>query len=202
MRKEPDLSLLESRERYLEWYERNSHYSNQHVNEDWARVAWALPYLTSSRVLEVGCQWGGVTRIIAERASYVHAVDITDEHVSRTRRFMSECGLSNGVTVENKWIEDLVGTVCSFDCVLLFEILEHVQDDRQVLENCISLTRSEGTVLITVPFEDYFQEEDHLRQYSVESMQKLLGNFGQFYWLSVLYEPNPMWIAVRIRVRK
>lgn len=187
------------RESYQKFYDANSHFSNQHITEDWGRINWLLPFV-SGDVLEVGCQDGGVTVILVPCSDTLLAIDITDEHVERTRNHIARnfYGVL-GIHVQKTYIEDFE-TGTKFDTIVLFEVLEHVLDDRLVLQKCYDLLRVGGDILISVPFEDFFPEPDHLRQYTVGGMTKLLAEYGPA-WVAIIEESEGQskWIIARLR---
>jgi SAM-dependent methyltransferase len=51
----------------------------------------------------------------------------------------------------------------SFDQVLLFDVIEHIRDDRAALKQIRTLLNDDGLVYITTPDRDYQGNADHLR---------------------------------------
>ena len=59
----------------------------------------------------------------------------------------------------------------SVDCIILMDVLEHVEDDTSFLKKTLTKTNTTGNILITVPaFQFLFSEHDkalkHFRRYS------------------------------------
>jgi len=73
------------------------------------------------------------------------------------------------------------GTV--FDALLLFDVLEHIDDDQAFLAQMLPLLRPGATVAVTVPaFQSLFSEHDrflrHFRRYRKSQLTKLLQKAG------------------------
>jgi 2-polyprenyl-3-methyl-5-hydroxy-6-metoxy-1,4-benzoquinol methylase len=163
------------RESYQQWYDANSHFSNRDMSIHMDRLFWLLP-LARGHVLEVGCQWGGVTEHLLgnSNVSLVDCIDITDEHIQKTTEhiislpfaFRSKIG-----GIDKAYIEDDVMPKEEYDTVVLFEVLEHVLDPLAVLRSCKRCLRGPSSrVLISVPNGDCFPEPDHLRSYTEKSL--------------------------------
>ncbi len=76
----------------------------------------------------------------------------------------------------NEWKE-------SFDCVMAFEVLEHIENDRQALEQWAACLKSGGTLLISVPAHPKrWSVSDvwagHFRRYDRQGFGRLLENAG------------------------
>lgn len=64
------------------------------------------------------------------------------------------------------------------DCVLLLDVLEHIEDDNAVLQHSLNNVTPSAVYIITVPaFQNLFSEHDkllkHYRRYSTETLSKL-----------------------------
>jgi len=66
-----------------------------------------------------------------------------------------------------------------YDMVILFDILEHIQEDKDFLNNSLKYLKSNGVVMINVPAHDYlFSHYDivmgHKRRYDKNNLLKLI----------------------------
>jgi SAM-dependent methyltransferase len=83
----------------------------------------------------------------------------------------------------------------SFDLIVCYHILEHVNDDLSAMKELHRILKPTGTLLIQTPFKDgkiyedytitsakerlnHFGQEDHVRIYSVEGLKKRLTQTG------------------------
>src|SRR5690606_20358399 len=82
-----------------------------------------------------------------------------------------------------------------FDLIICYHILEHIEDDKKAMEELCRVLKPSGTCIIQTPYkegsiyEDFskktpeerleaFGQEDHVRIYSVEGLQKRLIENG------------------------
>lgn len=71
----------------------------------------------------------------------------------------------------------------SVDIILLLDVLEHIDDESSLLKNFITLLKSDGKLIITVPaFQFLYTQRDyflnHFRRYSIKKIKKLLTYNG------------------------
>lgn len=186
-----DVGPIKDRESYQRFYDANSHFSNQNVCKETGRIHWLLPYVTLNMpVLEVGCQHGGVTQILYALMNGVGddltAIDITDKHVEITQSLFANCTEGHKPTIFKCYIEDFE-SYTKYWTIVMFEVLEHVLDDKAVLAKCRDLLAYDGNLLISVPFENDAPEPDHLRTYTPESLNSLLHQYFNHVQLAVSY---------------
>jgi SAM-dependent methyltransferase len=83
----------------------------------------------------------------------------------------------------------------SFDLIICYHILEHINDDAQAMKELFRVIKPEGKALVQTPFKDgeiyedfsilsnedrleHFGQEDHVRIYSVAGLTKRLESCG------------------------
>ncbi len=117
-------------------------------------VDQALRRLRPRRLLDVGCGRGNVTAIATRHVPEIIATDVAADAVAETRaRLERHDGASAFVAdiLAGDWGDVPNDQRGPFDCVLLSEVLEHVEDDTGALDTCRALLAEEGSLLITVP---------------------------------------------------
>ncbi|MPY87967.1 MAG: methyltransferase domain-containing protein [Luteitalea sp.] len=90
--------------------------------------------LAGKRILEYGCGLGWITKEIARRGAQVFAFDISAEAVAKTRKSLEAANLLDRCTVEVMGGEDLHYPDDSFDLVVGFAILHHLDQERALTE--------------------------------------------------------------------
>jgi SAM-dependent methyltransferase len=142
-----------------------------------AALARAILQQGGGRVLEVGCGTGNVLRVLASACpgGLVVGMDLFAEGLALARR-RTGCPLVQG---------DMQAAPFSaqFDLVGLFDVLEHLPDDRAVLRDLRGLLAPGGHLLLTVPAHpwlwSYFDEAaHHCRRYTEADLEQKLREAG------------------------
>ncbi len=97
--------------------------------------------LEGARVLDIGCGIGTYVKKLSEISGEVYGVDIDAKRVQN--------GKAKGLSVAVS--ERLPFTDGSFDVVLLNEVIEHVEDDAETLQEACRILRPGGHVVIYAP---------------------------------------------------
>ncbi len=129
------------------------------------------------RVLEVGCGTGNVLRHLEQVCAngLVIGMDLFGEGLQYARRRV-DCPLIQG-DMHNPPFS------AQFDLIGLFDVLEHLPDDLQVLTDLFSMLASGGKLLLTVPAHpslwSYFDEAaHHCRRYQKNDLAEKLTKSG------------------------
>jgi len=104
-----------------------------------------------SRVLEIGCSWGHMTFLLAERFREVVAVDLSAESVELARRRAAFYGVRN-VDFQQADAEQLERfDDDTFDCVFAFSTLRFCPDPGRTLAEAFRTLRPGGAAAVDVP---------------------------------------------------
>ncbi len=105
------------------------------------------PPIASGRVLDVGCGLGNFLVAAHRKGFEVWGTDISENNIAFIKK---NYGLTN---VSTRDLDELIAdpAVPRFDAITLFEVLEHVQSPRELLEKVRKLVRPGGYVVITTP---------------------------------------------------
>lgn len=141
------------------------------------------PHIKGSRLLEVGCGLGNITRLLAETCRPT-ALDIRPEYVSRVEKELKVPALCG----------DLSQTAlfqAEFDTVICLNVLEHIADQEQALANMRHALHPGGRLLLLVPafqwlFGTVDQALSHHRRYTRRGLRRLVEGAG-FNTLSSRY---------------
>jgi len=146
-----------------------------------ARQKILLAYLTHRvpsskevRLLDVGCGTGALLEAFASRYT-AYGLDSS----RRAVEFCRERGLTN---VREGSLESYPKDT-TFDIITLLDVVEHVDDDLQLLRNAHRVLRTEGAILITVPaFPALWSHHDvvlhHKRRYTKSTLEKVVTEAG------------------------
>ena len=130
------------------------------------------------RILDFGCATGGYCLELRKLGFECVGVDISEEYIK----------IAQQKGVEAHLIKDcLPFNDNSFDTVIMFELLEHVEDPDRILKEAKRVAKK--NILVTVPncegFEtlrnygltyEHFLEMDHISFFTKDSLRELLSN--------------------------
>jgi len=134
--------------------------------------------------LEIGCGRGDVSAYLAGKGWQGAAIDFSDAAVvqasTNLRAFPQ-------VTVEKNSLDEISG---AFDCIIMWDVLEHMEDDGGALRMVERLLRPGGQLLLAVPSNprEWRWDDDfygHFRRYTVADMTEKLTQAGmppQVFW--------------------
>jgi ubiquinone/menaquinone biosynthesis C-methylase UbiE len=121
--------------------------------------------LRDERVLDVGSGDGRYSQLL-EESNRVVSTDLSAVGVSMTRKTRR-----SGSPVVRSSILVLPFADASFDAVVALETLEHIEDDRAALLECLRVLRPGGRLLFSVPSNPRLycaidREDGHFRRYT------------------------------------
>jgi ubiquinone/menaquinone biosynthesis C-methylase UbiE len=158
----------------------------------------AMSRPTPIRLLDVGCGNGNVLRAIGERMGDDVLLVGLDPFRESLRNAKAR--------IDAVWIQgDAVSLPFgeTFDAVGLFDVIEHLEDDRHVLESAYRVLRPGGLVLVTVPANErlwsYFDIlARHQRRYSKKQLGERLTEAGftiEFlsYYMAAMFPVVLLW---------
>jgi SAM-dependent methyltransferase len=128
------------------------------------------------RILEIGGGRSGLASMLYPEADIV-TIDLNFEMGKQPRRARAffVCGDACSLPFENE----------SFDVVTLFDVLEHIGDDRSAAQEALRVVRSGGHVLVSTPKADwrypYFSIMQRYCPHESELMQEW-GHVRRGYW--------------------
>ncbi len=100
--------------------------------------------LEGARLLDIGCGLGAYVRRFSDFTDQAYGIDIDPKRAIEGAE-AGVHGLSAGLSESLPFASD------SFDGVLLNEVIEHVQNDRETLREALRVTRPGGKVVIFAP---------------------------------------------------
>lgn len=135
--------------------------------EHWHRYVFALPWVEGRRVLDCASGEGYGSALLASRAAAVTGLDLSPEAVTHARARYT--GRDNLDFVEGSCTA-LPFDDASFDVVVSFETLEHIEGQAEMLDEFRRVLTPEGLLVLSSPdrktySEDRgFENEFHVRE--------------------------------------
>jgi len=147
------------------------------------QLAPTLPEPT--RVVEIGCGTGFVTEALVELfgASSVTAVEPAGEALRIARARLPCKVLEGDIRSASALLAEEGAGEAKVSLVAMFDVLEHIEDERGALASARSLLAPGGALLLTVPAHQslwsYFDEEaGHFRRYERGQLVHALEDAG------------------------
>ena len=145
--------------------------------EHWHRYAWAAEVVSGKRVLDAACGEGYGSRLLSAHASHVTGLDISEQAVAHARdrypaeNLAFECGDASRLPFED----------ASFEVVVSFETLEHLEQQDRLLAEFRRVLRPDGFLLISSPDRKTYSDERgydnpfHVRELYRDELEVLIG---------------------------
>ncbi len=149
------------------------------VLEHVQRYQFATQFVNGKTVLDLGCGEGYGTKILKDAgANQVIGVDINQEVIKQARKDYSSRGISfragdaQGLELKDE----------SFDLVVSLELIEHLQNYQQYLQEVKRVLKSPGIFVLSTPNKDNYRGQTspfHIKEFSLEELQKILAALFQ-----------------------
>jgi SAM-dependent methyltransferase len=123
------------------------------------RWLWLRRHLRKgkARTFDAGCGNGGFSIYAARSGNDVVAASFSADEQQAARRRAEVVGVT-GIdfrTLDLREIEDHRGSLGSFDQIICFETIEHVNDDEGLVRSLADMLEPGGQLLLSTPFEDH-----------------------------------------------
>ncbi|MSO23214.1 MAG: methyltransferase domain-containing protein [Acidobacteria bacterium] len=151
------------------------------LNEHLCRYHFARPLVEGRYALDVGCGTGYGTAVLARSARRVLAVDVSAESVAFAKENYSAPNLDFLIS-DCRQIPLGAETV---DVAVCFEVIEHLAEQKMLLEEMRRVLRPDGLLIISTPNRIYYTEERkeinpfHVREFDFDEFLAFLkGTFA------------------------
>jgi trans-aconitate methyltransferase len=128
------------------------------------------------RILDYGCGTGKIAYLLQQRYQdkEIFGADVSDAALDYCRKR----GLTNIFDLKNEKLPQN-----TFDLIICFEVLEHIEDEMEFLAQVKELLRTGGMIFMTVPAYDFlWSGEDyvsnHVRRYTRKQIKQKIGQAG------------------------
>ncbi len=184
-------------------YESTNPIVSKLISNFFKKLSQALGYLDrEDRVLEIGCGAGESSRKILKllQGNYFEVSEFDERYVQKLRQ------IDFPLKVSQESVYTLQRETDEFDCIVLLEVLEHLEDVHKALSEIFRV--SSKYVIISVPNEPLWRilnfvrgkyitgfgnTPGHINHWSATGFRKLLSNYGE---VLQVYTPTPWVIAV------
>lgn len=137
-----------------------------------------------ARTLDIGCGYGAFVALAHDQGFDAHGIDFNADQITTGRdAFKLEARLHAGRLEDHSSLFK----PAAYDMVSMFEVIEHVEAPRQLVERAHALLKPGGLLAMSCPNEDRWQPAGrifvdypphHLTRWSQEAMRGLLTKVG------------------------
>jgi 2-polyprenyl-3-methyl-5-hydroxy-6-metoxy-1,4-benzoquinol methylase len=130
--------------------------------------------IISGRVLELGCGWGrGVEKLI-QSCDHFTGLDKNEPLIKALQEKYPDHYFN---TVDLPYLNEFADN--SFDFVVTFQVIEHIQDDHKFLQEAWRVLKPGGKILLTTVNKDYSLSRNpwHVREYRTEELKSLMKKY-------------------------
>jgi 2-polyprenyl-3-methyl-5-hydroxy-6-metoxy-1,4-benzoquinol methylase len=142
----------------------------------WSKVKLRLilGIVEGTNILDVGCGSGRLSKALMDKGYKVVAIDNDWKAVEIAKKK----GITAFVSDVNEWRTDE-----KFDCIILGDVLEHIEDDKSAMRKVHGMLKPNGCVVVNVPsYQFLFGKHDialgHKRRYSDDELKTKLKASG------------------------
>ncbi len=159
---------------------------------------------SSSKVLELGCAHGRMTKYMKEQLDCLVDIVELDEEAGSVAASWANKSFAANLEDPDIW-QELQDVDCkNYDYIIFADVLEHLHDPKRVLTSSKQLLRSDGSIWISIPNIGYngvvldllnenftyrdtgIMDSTHLKFFSLNSLLKLVEECG----LTIAQEHN------------
>jgi ubiquinone/menaquinone biosynthesis C-methylase UbiE len=176
-------------ERFLPWI-REAVIAYEHLH----RYAYASKIAKGKRVLDLACGEGYGSRILAGTATSVVGVDIDENAIAHAS---AKYGLTNLQFISGSITAVPIHDDRSFDVVVCFEAIEHIEDQDSLLSEVKRLLTPGGVFIVSTPNKAVYHDEPsyenpfHVKELYFEEFRDLLSRyFGNLQFLGQRVHPG------------
>ncbi len=146
-----------------------------------AHYEFALQYVRTKKVLDIGCGTGYGADLIASKASEVIGVDISDEAINYARQHYKRENIkfSVGDATHLNFLKEK-----EFDTVVSFEVIEHIAAYFQYLKEIRRVLKDDGILIISTPNKKYHSPDSekplnpfHVTEFELDDFKNLLKKY-------------------------
>ena len=132
------------------------------------------PYCRGS-ILEIGSGIGNISRFFIQNGYSITLSDTDEDYIDQLKKTFKETNVHPIDLVHGDFQEKYARLFQTYDTVIFLNVLEHIDNDEQAIENCRYLLKPGGSLVVLVPaysflFSKMDRELQHHRRYTSKKL--------------------------------
>lgn len=172
------------------WNEQSSHSFHPSVRLRNDFIIWILKWLQFKSLIDVWCWDGTLLKFISDNFidKYFSWIDISDFAIKNNQKLLP----NTSFFVQNIWEPFTSDFSTTFDIVICSEVIEHVDNRKQVVLNLSSLVNNNWIIILTTQsWKRYFSDISiwHIKHFDLFELE----NEFKKYWLLPIVSYKKWW---------
>ncbi len=137
-----------------------------------------LKRLQGKSILDIGCGAGHFLHLVKEKGMTPFGLEENKELIELSKRLYNEdLGIIQGTAEKLNTLKN------TYDSIVMIDVLEHIENDREILKNMREHLKDNGRIVILVPaYQLLYGKRDknigHFRRYTKSSLTEKIQNSG------------------------
>ena len=146
------------------------------------RIEWIQEQTkTYGQILDIGCSQGIISLLLGEQGKKVKGIDIQPEAIEFAEGLLRNEYAHVGECVEFECTDFMLyESDIKYDCIIITEVLEHLEEPDKFLEKAVSFLKPGGKMVISVPF-GVMDHPDHVSTFYLTNFYSLLQKYLYVY---------------------
>ena len=132
-------------------------------------------------VLEIGAGIGSMSKLFINNVKFNSwtCVEPDKKNFIKLKKNFIDLSSYKNVYFFNNTVNDFIKTKNNYDLIFMADVLEHLENDKDILNKLFKKLRSGGNIIIFVPacqflFSDFDKKIGHFRRYSFDTLLNIL----------------------------
>tara|TARA_B100001057_G_scaffold494000_1_gene589642 strand:+ start:2197 stop:2913 length:717 start_codon:yes stop_codon:yes gene_type:complete len=144
-------------------------------------------------VLEIGAGIGGISTVFQNKVRYKNwtMIEPDEKNYKNLLKRTNKLNKKNKHFYHNLTIEDFLKISNKFDLIILADVLEHLKNDKEILQQIFNILKPNGSIIIFVPahqilYSQFDKKIGHYRRYSKLQLMEIIPKGIKSYKLKYI----------------
>jgi ubiquinone/menaquinone biosynthesis C-methylase UbiE len=111
---------------------------------------FGIHIMPNDTLLDFGCGTGTITLQMARNANKVYGVDVSEGMLKRAQQNLKDQHIDNATFTKITTLDEMFRDD-SFQVITIFNVLQYIEDRKELLDRFYELLKPQGTLIVAVP---------------------------------------------------